>query len=243
MESDANGSKVARWKVAGELTQDEMNEAMQSLHRVDCPPPFGERYVRGGASCIIDFWLGVEHPRSHHFRADFHSVPDASEGQVGHREGMVAELVHTHGEVEFPQMIAARDEENRLGVAVFVVVGEVLQQGQWVNIGTCPVVGTPCYSVVRLEALNEPAMRWVKLFPSSPSLNPKRIRNVTDRVGKPIDKAAHIRHLCDAKNVIAGLRVEIGAEYCKVRWVGIQRRLVDVVFQCSEVAFCPTQLV
>ncbi|MBM2809726.1 MAG: hypothetical protein HW416_485 [Chloroflexi bacterium] len=56
---ESSGLVETRWKVAGELTQDEMNEAVKSLHRVDCTPSFRERYVRGGAARIVDLWLGI----------------------------------------------------------------------------------------------------------------------------------------------------------------------------------------
>ena len=81
-----------------------MDEAMQSLHRVDCPPPFGERYVRRGASCVVDFRLGVNQPRSHHFRTEFHHLPDAGEVLIWDRERPVSELLKTVGDRKIAQV-------------------------------------------------------------------------------------------------------------------------------------------
>ena len=123
----AFGPSRLRWKVLGELTQDELHEAMQSLHRGDCRPPFGEGYVRGRSACIVEFRIGVDEPGAEHFRAEFHRVPDAWEIPVGEHERAVGEL----RDLERWEVEPVRNEEDRLGVAVFVVVGESWSRVNW----------------------------------------------------------------------------------------------------------------
>ncbi|MBM2809725.1 MAG: hypothetical protein HW416_484 [Chloroflexi bacterium] len=174
---------------------------------------------------------------------------------VGKRNLNVPDLLDTVGNGQLTQVKPVRNEEYRLGIAVLVVVGQVLQEGQRVNIGHGPAVGAPCHSVVRLEALNESALRWIELISGAPRLDPflvtcsdreldarhvswgaigeptgalpselvesgsEGVCNVGDRVSEPKGEFAHIGHLRNAEDVVAGLRIELGAQYCEARWV------------------------
>src|SRR5262245_44130546 len=68
------------WELLGELTQDEMNEALDALQCWDYNAPFGERYLRCDAACVVDPWLrAVEKPRLHHFQAHCDRLTDPNE--------------------------------------------------------------------------------------------------------------------------------------------------------------------
>lgn len=163
---------IRSWKLPGELTQDEMNEALKALERRDYCPPFGEGYCRGDAACLIDFWLGTwREGHLYHFQAALHCLTDSNWDSV---HGMSdSRSLFEIGRKEFGSVRdIGRYEEDGPTIAMFVVVGQFVQKGQLVNIGTVPTVDTTLYSLLWLKPLNKAAMTWVELVPRPSLIDP-----------------------------------------------------------------------
>lgn len=288
-----------RWKLASELTEHEMQEAMYALERVDCPPPVAEGYLRGHLTCWVDFWLHWgDEPRPYHFEAEFYRLTDPGDlpvvdhalrsagrpraGLAAH-PGQVAALVPGlvgEGELEVPEVDLGGYRQDRLREAVFVVVGQTVKSCQRVQLVAVEVVGQPVYSVVRLKAIDEIPMGLRDLLAATresvtrplvygqadwevetfgirglvgrgfvATQRPGELAesglpvlgHVGDRVDKALGEQAQRRDADYLEDVLACLRIELGADYSMIRWV-VSEGLPDVVFQRGKMASRPLPL-
>ena len=106
-----------------------MNEALDTLQRRDYNAPFGESYLRCDAACVLDLWLRtIEKPHLHHFQARFHRFTKPNELLV-HSVVRRKPLRPIGGKQRSSKHHLGASEEHRPAVTVFVVIGEVTQQG------------------------------------------------------------------------------------------------------------------
>ena len=165
--------RSGRWKLATELTEDEMDEALYALERRESCPCVTESYLRGESTCRIDFRLRVNQARLQHFEAEFQRLPDVADvpvalrprqGGWGWRIDILSDGLkeRTDGLVprssrqdDIPEVVLMGNEQDGMGDAVFVVVGQLTEQGQGVDIIAPPGVLPPIYSVVRLKAVRQ----------------------------------------------------------------------------------------
>lgn len=272
---------VVSWKLATELREDEMHEALYALQRRDCGPPFSHRYLRNEFACLVDVWCRVgDEAGSQHFSFEFQHSTDTGELYVGHHEGSVAEHPRRLDDVEGfrSEREMVGDQQDWLCKPMFVVVGEFVEHEQRVYVGSRPTVGSPVTSVVGLKLFDKGPVVGMNEFPHSLTrpiceplgggwiadrkVNPGGVGglpvrgevasqlprelsesgvqvacDISYRLLKEVSNGIKIGNCLNAKDVVAGIHVEIGPETGLVRWVGAER--VNVALERCQVSFRP----
>ena len=194
--------KSRLWKLPSELTQHEMDVALHSLECGYGGPPVAERYEGSRETCRIDFWFHRrDQARSHHFEAEFERLADAGDLPIvgldiqvdGIRRRWIDRVIHpdraqvssgpsdanpiglSNRDVRYlkiGQVQLVRQHEHGPIDAMFIVVGQIAQEGKWMDIVSLPGVGSPIYSVVRLVSLDEIPVIFADLLPGTTFLGP-----------------------------------------------------------------------
>lgn len=150
-------SRPLLWKSALDLTEDEINAARETVDRGDGGPPFAESYLRGDQTCVVDLVLSTLQERAHHLRieCDFAARVEERGGRVS-----LLPIKTVDGERDAGGGLSRYREptgyqESGRRDPVFVVVGEISEQGERVDMWATPTVGAAILSVVRLVRLDE----------------------------------------------------------------------------------------
>ena len=118
-------------------------------------------------------WIssGVE-LQAHHFVAYLHRarrIPPRLRVEIAPSCQVLIEL--SRKRVSTDPRVSAGERHGPV-VAVHALIGEDLEHGERMHIGTMPTIREPDCSLVRLEPFTEPAMCWIELIVGSPGVDP-----------------------------------------------------------------------